>query len=275
MAYMLAFVVALIMVTTNEANIIQKFKQSVHKNPTASQSVVSWNFGSFIHPENSSVEFDLKFFSPTLPGNYSTIMFLTGLDGIAPSFLYEDFCTKLVLETNSIIVAYDALRFPYFPDKEERVFERTLNWTLANLNKLFNSKKTPASIKDLVFPDLEMYGVSLMSHSAAGHTVVSYLVNICGYVKSLILMDPVDGFDPFGIVKIFVTNPPEQLSFTIPTLMLSTGLSNVPVNPKFTSCAPTNISNERFYTCLPGPTWYLNFTDYGHADILDDWVIFY
>jgi hypothetical protein len=37
--------------------------------------------------------------------------------------------------------------------------------------------------------------------------------------------------------------------------------------------APDNLSNNRFYESLSGPTFYLNFTQYGHADILDDWVI--
>lgn len=85
-------------------------------------------------------------------------------------------------------------------------------------------------------------------------------------------MDPVDGYDPFGFIKIFITNPPNQLPFTIPTLIISNGLDAVPANPLFTPCAPVNISNTRFYESLPGPTILLNFTTYGHADILEDWV---
>jgi len=146
--------------------------------------VVTWNFGSFIHPKNKSVEFDLKFFSPTVPGNYPVTVFLTGLDGIAPSLLYIDFCTRLAVETNSIMVTYDSFRFPSFPKKEELLFESTLNWTLENLNGLFNSKNTPNKIKNLVFPDLKTYGVRLMSHSAAAHPIVSYLVKSCGLIKS-------------------------------------------------------------------------------------------
>jgi len=85
-------------------------------------------------------------------------------------------------------------------------------------------------------------------------------------------MDPVDGYDPFGFIKIFVTNPPNQLDFQIPTLILSTKYSAIPAKSHLPPCAPQNISNVRFYETLPGPTWYLNFTQYGHADILDDWV---
>ena len=146
--------------------------------------VVSWNFGSFIHPANKSVEFDLKFFSPTIPGFYPVIVFLTGLDGFAPGSIYTDFCSRLAVDTNSIVVTFDSFRFPSFPVKEELLFESTLNWTLQNLNGLFNSKNTPSKIKNMVFPDLKTYGVRLMSHSAAAHPIVSYLVKSCGLIKS-------------------------------------------------------------------------------------------
>ncbi len=88
----------------------------------------------------------------------------------------------------------------------------------------------------------------------------------------LILLDPVDGFDPFGIVKDYITNPPIQLPFITPTLIISTGLDSVSIFSHGVACAPANISNVRFYDSLSGPTWFNNFTSYGHADILDDWV---
>ena len=71
-------------------------------------------------------------------------------------------------------------------------------------------------------------------------------------------MDPVDGFDPFGIVKnTFITNPPKQLPFYTPTLIIASGLDPVSLFTHGVACAPTNISNTRFYESLSGPTWYL------------------
>lgn len=114
-----------------------------------------------------------------------------------------------------------------------------------------------------------------MGHSASGHPVAGYLVLSCGLITSEILLDPVDGYDPFGLIHEFVTHPPNQLAFVVPTLLIMTGYDAVPAHEnEHTACAPVNISNTRFYECLPGPTWLLNFTDYGHADILDDWVCF-
>lgn len=37
-----------------------------------------------------------------------------------------------------------------------------------------------------------------------------------------IMMDPVDGLDPFGILKDFITHPPNPLPFVTPTLIIGT-----------------------------------------------------
>lgn len=70
------------------------------------------------------------------------------------------------------------------PDKEESLLEKTLNWTIPNLKDLFSSNKAPAIIRGKVIPDVESFGVTLMSHSSSGHSVTSYLNKTCGYIKS-------------------------------------------------------------------------------------------
>lgn len=244
-----------------------------HLNRFDDDDVVTWKFGSPIRPINSSVEFELKFFSPTKPGKYPTALFLTGLDGMASGSFYVDFSTKLVKENSLILVIFDTIKPPKFPQKEEKIFAKSVEWTLKNLQELFDSKDTPASIKDTVFPITD--DVCLMGHSAAGHTVVSYLNETCGSIKSLVLFDPVDGYDPFGFIKQFITHPPNQLPFSIPTLILRTELDPIPKSNIIPACAPDILANERFYDSLPGPTWMLNFTHYGHGDFLDDFAIKY
>lgn len=237
-----------------------------------SSEIVRWNFGNFIHPENSSVKYALEIYSPTHPGTYDVIIFLGGFDGIIPSFIYQDYNTKLAQSTNRIVVFLGKLGFIKLPNKEENLLELTLNWTLPNLYKLFNDKNTPSVVKGKVIPNVETRGVTLLTHSSSGHSVVSYLNKTCGMITSLILLDPVDGYDPFNFIKIYITNPPKQLPFTIPTLIISNGLDAMPANSLFPACAPDNTSNLRFYDSLPGPTVLLNFTSYGHADILDEWI---
>jgi pimeloyl-ACP methyl ester carboxylesterase len=63
----------------------------------------------------------------------------------------------------------------------------------------------------------------LMGHSAGGHIVTQYLNNTCRFVKGLILLDAVDGMDPFGIIKIYITHPPQMLPFVTPSLVIATG----------------------------------------------------
>ena len=146
-------------------------------------SVISWSFGA-LTPFNKSVEFGLHFYAPTTPGNYPVIIFLTGLDGLALGQLYTDFSTQIVEQSNTILIEFDGLKAIHFPNKEEKLFEKTLNWTIQNIDGLFNSEKTPSVIRNLVFPDIRTYGISLMGHSSGCHPTVSYLNGTCGKIKS-------------------------------------------------------------------------------------------
>lgn len=57
-----------------------------------------------------------------------------------------------------------------------------------------------------------------------------------------ILLDPVDGVDPFGIKKDYIITPGKLLPYATPVLVLMTEL-----DPKQRTtepaCAPTNLSN--------------------------------
>ena len=76
-----------------------------------------------------------------------------------------------------------------------------------------------------------------MSHSAGAHPTCAYLKKQCGKIKKAVWLDPVDyiGFNPFG-KKEFCSNPPDQLPFQIPTLIISTGLDSVPPDPFSHAC---------------------------------------
>ena len=265
---------------------------------TSNNTVISWSLGS-LRPFNSSLDFGLSFFSPTKPGTYPLIIFLTGLDGLALGPFYNDFSSQLVEQSQSIIIEFDGLSIIHKQGKEEKMFEKTLNWTIENIDGLFRTDKTPDIIKNLVFPDIKTWGITLMGHSAGSHPPVSYLNGTCGIIKSkknyffnslfyskkdihlkknciigLVLLDPVDGYTTTDHKPSdFITHPPIQLPFITPTLIIATGFDSLPLFPHIGApCAPTNMSNMRFYDSLSGPTWYLNFTSYGHMDIFDDFV---
>jgi hypothetical protein len=146
-------------------------------------NVVDWTIGS-LTPFNSSVKFGLHIFSPIKPGYYQVIVFLTGLDGLALGSFYDNFNSQLVNQSQSILVIFSGLEIIHMPDAEEMIFEKTLNWTIENLNGLFTSDKTPKIIKNFVFPEIKINGISLMGHSSGNHPLVSYMNKTCGIVKS-------------------------------------------------------------------------------------------
>ena len=89
--------------------------------------------------------------------------------------------------------------------------------------------------------------------SAGCHVAGQMLQDRCGRAKGLILMDPVDGYDPYGIVtNQNLITPGRKLNFTIPTLLTRSGLDPKKSNPLFPPCAPDKLSNDRhFLLVLP------------------------
>jgi|LauGreDrversion4_2_1035121.scaffolds.fasta_scaffold2652303_2 hypothetical protein len=61
------------------------------------------------------------------------------------------------------------------------------------------------------------------------------------------MIDPVDGMDPFGIIKNFITHPPNPLPFVTPTLIIATHYDDFKGNKLEPPCASNLTSNDRFY----------------------------
>ena len=115
-------------------------------------------------------------------------------------------------------------------------------------------------------PDLKQLYVG--GHSAGNHVIVRRLTNFSTQTqaKGVIMLDPVDGEDPFGFVKEFVIHPPQKVTFTLPALLIETGLDPQGHPP----CAPLLMSNDRFYNAWRGAIWSMNFTQVGHMDLTND-----
>merc|ERR1712210_116240 len=111
-------------------------------------------------------------------------------------------------------------------------------------------------------------GLHFGSHSSGGHVAVEFLKKGCSDVKSLTLLSPVDGLDPFGLVPIYCITPGEMLNFRTPTLIVAGGLDTIPGLGFGPACAPVELGSDRFYNAMAGPTLILNTTQFGHADLL-------
>ena len=62
-----------------------------------------------------------------------------------------------------------------------------------------------------------------MGHSSGAHITTNYMKLGCHNIKGMILISPVDGVDPFGLIEDFCITPGEKLPFTTPTLIITAG----------------------------------------------------
>ena len=96
-----------------------------------------------------------------------------------------------------------------------KTLSKVVSWINDNFQDAL-SRKAPGVIADF------KNRFVLMGHSAAGHVTTEYLYDYCGDFKLQILLDAVDGVDPFGIKKDFIITPGKFLPYATPVLVLAT-----------------------------------------------------
>ena len=68
----------------------------------------------------------------------------------------------------------------------------------------------------------------IIGHSSGNHVVIEYMKLGCHNIKGMVLVSPVDGVDPFGLLDDFCITPGEMLPFDVPTLVISAGFDSTP-----------------------------------------------
>jgi hypothetical protein len=111
-------------------------------------------------------------------------------------------------------------------------------------------------------------GIVILAYSETGKFAAK-LASIHSHVKSLFLMDPVDGTPPFSSPKRF----PVFLDENFPMLTIPTVILESEFGPKFKrlghSCVPQDMGPERFYRHIDPISLERVFMDgLGHADFL-------
>jgi hypothetical protein len=182
--------------------------------------------------------------------------YVTGGGGITPGTTYSDLA-KAMAEKGIVVVALSRPAAPQ-PKTDAALERKALDWLEANIPTM--GLKASANFDQLV----------LSGHSAGNHVFCEFLKTDCGKAKAAIMMDPVDGYDPFGIVNNYCITPGEKLPFDTPALLLRTGLD--PKVKTLVACAPDRISNQRYFDAWSGPIWMVNATKYGHLDVNNDGV---
>jgi hypothetical protein len=216
---------------------------------------------------DSGLGFNLHYTAPSDSGSYPVILFVSGFSGLAPAFTYSTL-TNNIANKGYIVVGMDHVQLPDYPSQGQ-AFHDIMEWTKAgNLTLALQDAKIAA------VPDLDR--VAVMGQSAGNHVVGQGLTDGCSLAKAQIMIDPVDGFDPFGFVQSEnLITPGKPLKYTIPTLLMDNEL-----DPKangfgvlIPACAPAKLGAPRWFNAVAGPVWNVNASKYGHVDCLDDLYI--
>jgi len=214
---------------------------------------------------NDDLGFKMHYHVPKAEGTYPVVLFVSGFSGDAPASAYSDFVNQLT-DHGFVVVAMDHLKFPNYPTQGQ-AFHDVMEWAGAgHLQEALQDAGLSATV------DLDR--VAVMGQSAGNHVVGQGLTDGCSLAKAMVMIDPVDGLDPFGIMhgEDLIT-PGQKLTFTIPSLLLDNELDPKGKNFLFPACAPANLGAPRWFDAAAGPVWNVNASSYGHVDCLDDLFI--
>ena len=200
-----------------------------------------WSIGNIIITD-PTVGFRLDIYSPTTPGSYPVLIFVTGFAGLVPATSYKSMLTTIA-EENVIVIGISKIQ-NIRPDRMAAHLANFLDWVIMPNDGAARLFAEHQAVQDVI-PNTALLG--LLSHSAAGHSITQYLNSTCGSVKLIVMMDPVDGIDPWGQIKNYITrmreiepmneyltillhlflDPPTPLPFRTPALIISTGLGKL------------------------------------------------
>lgn len=203
----------------------------------------------------------VHYYAPNVAETFPVIFFVGGLGGLTPVPAYSDFLNKIVSH-GYIVVGFDhfslLLNYPQlgeeFHDHLERAKGHLANdMARKNIKAVSNTNRT-----------------AVMGHSAGNHVIGEALKIGCSLAKAFVMIDPVDGYDPFRIIKTQdLITPGEELPFVLPSLLLDNELDPKKLNFLFPPCAPAKMGSSRWYNATAAPVWNVYSYKYGHIDLID------
>ncbi|EFX74152.1 hypothetical protein DAPPUDRAFT_109234 [Daphnia pulex] len=205
---------------------------------------------------------NIDVYAPNSTGNFPVFYFITGFGGIVPAEAHTLLLSQIASH-GIVVVAVWKLGSPE-TSFDPAWFETTVDFVENRLeNSLHNQE---GYISDFHVDYLHSF---IGGHSGGSHVAVAQFQTNCLNYQGLILIDAVDGNSPIPEnITMFVITPGQKVNFTVPTLQIVTGLDPV-IGPYGLAFAPEELSGRRFFDAMTGPTWYVNATAYGHADLMD------
>lgn len=195
---------------------------------------------------------------------FPVIWFATGFGCSVPVSIYSKMISAIVSKGYIVAGIYNLmLHLPKYTEYGQHM-HNIMEWGKSDLAAAMADAKLNA-VPDVIGRS------AVMGQSAGNHIAGQALTDGCSVAKAFIMIDPVDGFDPFRIVKgEDLIKPGAKVKFTIPALLIDNGLDPVRSSRWFPPCAPATVSNDHFYNAWNGPIWNINATAYGHVDCLND-----
>jgi len=219
------------------------------------------------------LDHQIDFWTANAKGTFPIIINLSGMGGIFPGDMYDNMFSQLASHGVAIIQPWAKLSNPSENYHAE--------WLLSVIEWAEHYMENQLHLGGFAWGlELDWNNILIMGHSSGAHVVVEFLKHHCQNigrgrinVRGQILFSPVDGVDPFGLIHDFAVTPGQYLNYALPTLVITTGLDGVPghlAGDLTPACVPEGLGNKRFYDAMPGSTWMVNATAYGHGDVLDD-----
>ncbi|OEL32262.1 Chlorophyllase-2, chloroplastic [Dichanthelium oligosanthes] len=205
--------------------------------------------------------------APREAGEYPVLVFLHGY------LVVNSFYSQLFqhIASHGFIVVAPQLYTISGPDTTEEInaAAAVIGWLAGGL-----SSALPPGVR------ADLTKVSVSGHSRGGKVAFALALShakLALPLAALVAVDPVDGM---GVGK--QTPPPiltgrsRSLRVSAPTLVIGTGLGELPRGPLLPPCAPLGVSHAAFYDELdcaaapPTAACHLVARDYGHTDMMDD-----
>ena len=235
----------------------------------ADANVIEYDIGTQNKPNAAYAPWHLHVWAPSSPSPAPArvMFFAPGFAGFMASTDYSEILSTVAANTNTVVVGIDrklklahglVVNYTDLAYTAGKVIEEYIENDEGLLKdcKSHGFSGTINTKSDFVFA----------AHSAGNHLSVRRMVNWgCQKFTSMVMIDPVDGEDPEGIIKEYVIHPPAPVNFTIPALHIMTG-KDPQGHP---SCAPAFMANARFYNAWTGPIWQINATLFGHMGVVD------
>jgi chlorophyllase len=197
-------------------------------------------------------------FAPQAPGGYPLVVFQHGflLSPARYSALLEHIASHGFVVVAPQMYAADGNPIGKPSTTEEAALAATVRtWAVQSVGGVIGY--TP-----------RVEALALVGHSRGGKVVWRELVALPTAAQAVVGIDPVDGEGgPLGGDTRVVDG---AFTYTIPSLVIGSGLGTQPLNAFAPACAPMGDNHVQFYGAAPAPAWHATVTDYGHLDMLND-----